>query len=71
MYQKRILCFDLGLMEKKEGQIESGLKRDKKDPTRYCVSRNGKKSITSFKVNKEFQHCSLINFFLKQVELIK
>ena len=69
--KKEYCALTWGLWKKKEGQIEVGLKRDKKDPTRYCVSRNGKKSITFFKVNKEFQHCSLINFFLKQAELIK
>ena len=63
--KKEYCALTWGLWEKKEGQIEVGLKRDKNDPTKYCVSRNGKKSITSFKVNKEFQHCSLINFFPK------
>ena len=63
--KKEYCALTWGLWKKKEGKIERNLQRDKKDPTRYCVSENGKKSITFFKVNKEFQHCSLINFFPK------
>ena len=63
--KKEYCALTWGLWGKNEGQIVKGLQRDKKDPTRFCVSQNGKKSITFFKVNKEFQHCSLINFFPK------
>ena len=41
------------------------MKRDRKDPTRFCISLNGKKSVTKFQVYKEFQHSSLIKFFPK------
>lgn len=63
--KKEYYALTWGLWKEKVGQIESGLRRDKKDPTKYCISRNGKKSITFFKVIKRFQHCSLTNFFPK------
>ena len=52
-----------GLWEDKDSLIDKHIQRDKKDPTKFCVSSSGKKSITKFKVDKEFQHCSLIRFF--------
>ena len=54
-----------GLWKEKKGEIRNPLQRDRKDPTRFCVSKNGKESITSYKVEKEFQHCSLVKFFPK------
>jgi len=63
--KKEYYALTWGLWKEKEGEIKRGLQRDKKDPTRHCVNRNGKKSITFFKVKKEFQHCSLISFFPK------
>ena len=54
-----------GLWKEKEGEIKEPLQRDRKDPTKFCVSKNGKKSITKFKVDREFQHCSLVKFFPK------
>ena len=63
--KKEYCALTWGLWKEKEGQIESGLLRDKKDPTKYSISENGKKSITFFKVIKEFQHCSLTKFIPK------
>ena len=63
--KKEYCALTWGLWKEKEGQIESGLRRDRKDPTRFSVSGKGKKSITLYKVKKKFQHCSLINFFPK------
>ena len=63
--KKEYYALTWGLWEEKEGQIDNPLRRDKKDPTRFCISLNGKKSVTKFQVFKEFQHCSLIKFFPK------
>ena len=54
-----------GIWKLKEGEINIPIKRDRKDPTKYKASSNGKKSLTYFKVEKEFQHCSIIRFFPK------
>ncbi|MFL3006844.1 MAG: RluA family pseudouridine synthase [Candidatus Neomarinimicrobiota bacterium] len=63
--KKEYCALTWGLWKEKEGQIEDSLQRDRKDPTRFCISENGKKSITQFQIYKEFQHCSLIRFFPK------
>ena len=63
--KKEYYALTWGLWEEKEGQIDEPLQRDRKDPTRFCISLNGKKSITKFQVYKEFQHCSLMKFFPK------
>ena len=52
-----------GIWKLKEGEINIPIKRDRKDPTKYKASSNGKKSLTYFKVEKEFEHCSLMRFF--------
>lgn len=63
--KKEYCALTWGLWKEKEGQIDDSLQRDRKDPTRFCISANGKKSITRFQIYKEFQHCSLIRFFPK------
>ena len=63
--KKEYYALTWGLWKEKEGQIDKPLQRDRKDPTRFCISLNGKQSITKFQVHKEFQHCSLIKFFPK------
>ena len=63
--KKEYYALTWGLWKEKEGQIDKPLQRDRKDPTKICVSLNGKKSITKFQVRREFQHCSLIKFFPK------
>ena len=63
--RKEYYALTWGLWKEKEGQIDKPLLRDRKDPTRFCISLNGKKSVTKFEVYKEFQHSSLIKFFPK------
>ena len=63
--KKEYYALTWGIWKEKEGEINASLQRDKKDPTRFCVLKNGKESITKFKVYKEFQHCSLVKFFPK------
>jgi 23S rRNA pseudouridine1911/1915/1917 synthase len=63
--KKEYYALTWGLWKEKEGQIDKPLQRDRKDPTRFCISLNGKKSVTKFQVFKEFQHSSLIKFFPK------
>ena len=63
--KKEYCALTWGLWKEKKGQIDDSLQRDRKDPTRFCISENGKKSITQFQIYKEFQHCSLIRFFPK------
>ena len=63
--KKEYYALTWGLWKEKEGQIDKPLQRDRKDPTRFCISISGKKSVTKFQVYKEFQHSSLIKFFPK------
>ena len=63
--KKEYYALTWGLWKEKEGQIDNPLQRDRKDPTRFCISLNGKKSVTKFQMYKEFQHSSLIKFFPK------
>ena len=63
--KKEYFALTWGIWKEKEGKIDKPLQRDRKDPTRFCISLNGKQSITKFQVHKEFQHCSLIRFFPK------
>ena len=63
--KKEYYAITWGLWKEEEGQIDKPLQRDRKDPTRFCISLNGKKSITKFQIHKEFQHSSLIKFFPK------
>ena len=60
--KKEYYALTWGLWKEKEGLINLRLQRDRRDPTRYCVSKIGKESITQYKVHKEFKHCSLIKF---------
>ena len=63
--KKEYLGLTWGTWKEKEGEINLPIKRNKKDPTKYKISPEGKRSLTVFKVEKEFQHCSLVRFFPK------
>ena len=63
--KKEYLGLTWGIWKEKEGEINLPIKRNKKDPTKYKISSEGKRSLTAFKVEKEFQHCSLVRFFPK------
>jgi 23S rRNA pseudouridine1911/1915/1917 synthase len=54
-----------GSWKKKEGIIDNALARKRKDPTAYIVSKNGKPSVTKFKIEKQFRHLSLVSFYPK------
>jgi len=54
-----------GLWNNKNGIIDNPIARDKKDPTCYSVSKNGKPSTTYFSFQKHFRHCSSVLFYPK------
>ena len=60
--KKEYYALTWGLWKEKEGQIDKPLQRDRKDPTRFCIPLNGKKSITKFQILKEFQHAFSQNY---------
>ena len=39
------------------------IKRNKKDPTKFSIYGEGKKSITRFEVTRKFRHLSLVKFY--------
>ena len=47
------------------GKIDTSIARSKKDPTLFEVCDGGKKSLTHYKVKKQFRHLSLVLFYPK------
>jgi len=52
-----------GLWKNDQGEIDQPLARDRKDPTKYRIDNNGKRSITHYKLKNHFRHCSLVSFY--------
>ena len=61
--KKEYCGFTWGIWDKSEGCIDKPISRNKKDPTSFLVSKDGKVSQTNFIVEKEYRHCSLVSFF--------
>ena len=52
-----------GIWKDDEGKIDQPLARDKKNPTRYAIDDNGKRSFTNYKVKKRLRHSSYVSFY--------
>jgi 23S rRNA pseudouridine1911/1915/1917 synthase len=63
--QKVYLALVMGLMETPAGTIRIPLSEDEKNPGCMRADRNGKESITDYKVMETFKHYSLIEIFPK------
>jgi len=63
--KKKYTALTWGLWIENTGEIDQPIARKKKDPTSYMVSKNGKSSITKYKVEKKFRHLSKVSFYPK------
>ncbi len=61
--KKEYYGFTWGKWIENEGCIDKPIARNRKDPTSFQVSLDGKKSQTRFIVEKSFRHCTLVSFF--------
>jgi len=59
---KEYTALTWGRWDISNGEINNSISRDRKDPTKYTVSKKGKRSVTYYKVEREFLHCSLVSF---------
>jgi 23S rRNA pseudouridine1911/1915/1917 synthase len=63
--KKKYTALTWGLWTENTGEINQPIARKKKDPTSYTVSKDGKSSITKYKVEKKFRHLSKVSFYPK------
>ena len=63
--RKEYIGLTWGIWSSNKGEINEAISRNKKDPTKFFVKKDGKESVTKYKVNRKFHHCSLISFFPK------
>jgi 23S rRNA pseudouridine1911/1915/1917 synthase len=63
--KKNYTALTWGLWTENTGEINQPIARKKKDPTSYTVSKDGKSSITKYKVEKKFRHLSKVSFYPK------
>lgn len=49
----------------KEGCIDVSLKRNRKNPTTFCVDESGRNAVTHFRVLQEFRYMSVVEFYPK------
>ena len=54
-----------GKLEKKEGVINAPIKQDRHVNGKMCVYKNGKEAITNYKVLKQYNDFSLVEFVLQ------
>ena len=59
---KKYTALTWGRWDISNGEINNSISRDRKDPTKYTISKKGKRSVTYYKVEREFRHCSLVTF---------
>ncbi len=61
--KKEYVGLTWGLWKNEQGEIDQPLARDRKDPTKYRIDSNGKRSVTNYKVKNRLRHCSLVSFY--------
>lgn len=54
-----------GIWKDKEGCIDVSLKRNRKNPTTFCVDESGRNAVTHYKILQEFRFMSLVEFYPK------
>ena len=64
-FSKEYLAILEGTLDKKQGTINAPIARKKDSIIERCVDRSGDNSITHYKVLKEFDNFSLVNFKLE------
>lgn len=65
IFQKEYLAIVKGTLSEKKGIINKPIARKKDSIIERCISPNGKESITTFEVLREFENYSLVKCILK------
>jgi 23S rRNA pseudouridine1911/1915/1917 synthase len=63
--EKTYIGISWGVWKEKEGCIDVSLKRNRKNPTTFCVDESGRKAVTYFKVLQDFRYMSVVEFYPK------
>jgi len=63
--EKTYMGISWGIWKEKEGCIDVSLKRNRKNPTTFCVDESGRKAVTYFKVLQDFRYMSVVEFYPK------
>ncbi len=63
--EKTYIGISWGVWKDKEGCIDVSLKRNRKNPTTFCVDESGRKAVTYFKVLQDFRYMSVVEFYPK------
>tara|TARA_B100002003_G_scaffold6643_1_gene5918 strand:- start:67 stop:1035 length:969 start_codon:yes stop_codon:yes gene_type:complete len=63
--EKTYMGISWGVWKEKEGCIDVSLKRNRKNPTTFCVDESGRKAVTYFKVLQDFRYMSVVEFYPK------
>ena len=63
--QKEYLCIVAGKLKEKIGSIDAPIARKPNSIIERCVSSNGQKAVTNYKVIKEFDDYSLVKCLLE------
>ena len=63
--EKTYIGISWGVWKDKEGCIDVSLKRNRKNPTTFCVDESGRKAVTYFKVLQDFRYMSVVEFLSK------
>ncbi|MDP5957818.1 MAG: RluA family pseudouridine synthase, partial [Candidatus Marinimicrobia bacterium] len=61
--EKTYMGISWGIWKEKEGCIDVSLKRNRKNPTTFCVDESGRKAVTYFKVLQDFRYMSVVEFY--------
>lgn len=65
VFKKIYLCIVDGLFEEKTGTIDLPVAREKDSIIKRCINENGQKSVTNYRVIKEFNNSSLVECSLE------
>ncbi len=63
--EKTYIGISWGRWIDKEGCIDVSLKRNRKNPTTFCVDESGRNAVTHYKVLQEFRFMSVVEFYPK------
>ena len=63
--EKHYLALTWGNWNKENGSIKNNLSRNKKNPMKYCSSRNGKAAESNYSLIKSGRYFSSLNFYPK------
>ena len=63
--KKEYIAITWGKWFPRKGSIEKPISRKKKDPTSFCINKEGRLSYTEFKLKEYLNHFSIVSFFPK------